>query len=87
MMHTSSTGRMSAKVAVAKAAPVDTSWRSRTALACAILAMMILSVGAMNMDWSEGVAMTLGQLAGMAAPLIVLSLLGWAIAATVTRRR
>jgi hypothetical protein len=31
--------------------------------------------------------MTLGQLAGMVAPLVVLMLLGWAIAAVVSRQR
>ena len=35
----------------------------RTALACAVLALMVLSLGAMNMDWSEGVAMTRSTLA------------------------
>jgi hypothetical protein len=83
MMHTSQTQRLSA----AKALPADSGWRSRTALACAILAVMIIGVGASTLDWSEGLAMTLGQLAGMVAPLFVLMLLGWAIAAVVSRQR
>jgi hypothetical protein len=83
MMHTSQPQR----AAVAKAIPSDSAWRSRTALACAVVAGMILGVGASARDWSEGLAMTLGQLAGMVAPLLVLMLLGWAIAATVSRQR
>ena len=65
--------------------PTNAPWRSRTALACAILAVMILGVGASTLDWSEGLALTLGQLAGMVAPLIVLGLLGWALAAVAGR--
>jgi hypothetical protein len=83
MMHTSQPQR----AAIAKTIPVDSAWRSRTALACAILALMIIGVGASTLDWSEGLAMTLGQLAGMVAPLVVLMLLGWAIAAVVSRQR
>jgi hypothetical protein len=82
MMHTSQPQR----VAIAKTPPSESAWRSRTALACAILAVMILGVGASTLDWSEGLAMALGQLAGMVAPLVVLMLLGWAIAATVSRQ-
>jgi hypothetical protein len=74
-------------MAVAKTIPDDSAWRSRTALACAILVVMVLGVGASTLDWSEGLAMTLGQLAGMVAPLVVLMLLGWAIAAVVSRQR
>jgi hypothetical protein len=83
MMHTSQPQR----VAVAKAIPSDSGWRSRTALACAVVAMMIIGVGAASLDWSEGLAMTLGQLAGMVAPLVVLMLLGWALVAVVSRQR
>jgi hypothetical protein len=83
MMHTSQLHR----IAATKTIPADSAWRSRTALACAILAVMILGVGASTLDWSEGLAMTLGQLAGMVAPLVVLMLLGWAIAAVVSRQR
>jgi hypothetical protein len=83
MMHVSQPQRAT----LVKATPDSPAWRSRTALACAVLALMILGAGAASLDWSEGLAMTLGQLAGMAAPLVVLSLLGWAIAAVVSRQR
>jgi hypothetical protein len=48
---------------------------------------MIIGAGAANLDWSAGLAMTLGQLAGMIAPLVVLILMGWALAAVVSRQR
>jgi hypothetical protein len=83
MMHFSQPQRVTA----AKTLPANPAWRSRTVLACAILALMILGAGAASLDWSEGLAMAAGQLAGMVAPLVVLSLLGWAIVAVVSRQR
>ncbi len=65
-------------VAVAKA---DQAWRGRTLIACSVLAGGVMAFGAANLDWSEGVAMALGQLAGMAAPLAVLAVVVWAAAA------
>jgi hypothetical protein len=70
-----------------KVVSADTSWRGRTALVCTILALMIIGVGAASLDWSTGLAMTLGQLAGMIAPLVVLMLMGWALASVVSRQR
>ena len=63
------------------------SWRGRTAMVCAILALMVLGLCAATLDWSEDLAMTLGQLAGMVAPFVVLGLIGWAVAAWVSRAR
>jgi hypothetical protein len=72
---------------LAKSVSEESGWRSRTALVCAILALMIGAVGAVGLDWSQGLAMSMGQLAGMVAPLVVLMLMGWAIAAVVSRQR
>ncbi len=46
----------------------------------------MLGVGALNLDWSEGAAMALGQLAGMIAPLAALGLGVWAAAAFAGRK-
>jgi hypothetical protein len=62
-------------------------WRGRTATACAILAIMVLGACASTLDWSEGLAMIVGQLAGMIAPLVALSLIGRAVVALVSRSR
>jgi hypothetical protein len=67
--------------------PANPTWRGRAILACAIVAFMVLGLCASTLDWREGLAMTLGQLAGMAAPLVVLSLIAWAVVALVSRRR
>ncbi|MDB5458938.1 MAG: hypothetical protein JWO72_679 [Caulobacteraceae bacterium] len=67
--------------------PTNAPWRSRTALACAVLAVMVLGGVASTLDWSEGLALTLGQLAGMVAPPIALSLIAWAIVAMAGRSR
>ncbi len=72
-------------IAVAKAD--DQAWRGRTLLACGLLGGGVLGVGALNLDWSEGAAMALGQLAGMMAPLAGLGLAVWAVAAVVGRSR
>lgn len=72
-------------VAVAKTD--DQAWRGRTLLACGLLGVGVLGVGAVNLDWSEGAAMALGQLAGMIAPLAGLGLAVWAVAALVGRSR
>jgi hypothetical protein len=71
-------------VAVAK---VDQAWRLRTLLVCALLAGVLLAVAAANLDWSEGPAMALGQLAGMAAPVAIVALVVWAAAALSARNR
>ena len=73
---TQASGLQSRMVSVPAAAP----WRSRTLLACTLVALMVLGLCASTLDWSEGLAMTLGQLAGMVAPLALLSLIGWGVA-------
>ena len=69
------------------APPANPAWRSRTLLACAILAFMVLGLCASTLDWSDGPVMALGELAGMIAPLAVLGLIGWAVVALVSRGR
>ena len=75
------------KAMAAKPHAAETAWRGRLALVCALLVLMVLGLGAAGLDWSAGPAMALGQLAGMAAPLVVLMLLGWALAAVCSRPR
>ena len=62
-------------VAVAKD---DQAWRGRTLIACSVLAGGVIALGAANLDWSEGLAMALGQLAGLTAPLAILGVTVWA---------
>jgi hypothetical protein len=71
-------------IAVAEA---DRAWRGRILLACIGLALAVIGVAALNLDWSEGAAMALGQLAGMVAPLAALGLVVWGAAAFAGRRR
>jgi hypothetical protein len=71
-------------VAVAKA---DQAWRGRTLIACSVLAGGVMALGAASLDWSEGAAMALGQLAGMAAPLAVIGAAVWAAAAFAGKKR
>jgi hypothetical protein len=72
-------------IAVAKSE--DHAWRGRTVVACTLLGLGVLGVGALNLDWSEGAAMALGQLAGMVAPLAALGLGVWGAAAFAGRKR
>lgn len=72
-------------VAIAKAQD-DQAWRGRTITACGLLAVGVLAAAAANLDWSEGAAMALGQLAGMVAPLVLLGAGIWGIAALVGRK-
>ncbi len=66
---------------VAAVAEVDDhAWRGRTILACALLGGGVIAIGAMNLDWSAGPAMALGQMAGMMAPLAVLGAVVWGVA-------
>jgi len=62
-------------------------WRGRTLLACTVLVLGVLAIGALNLDWTGGPAMALGQLAGMVAPLAAIGLAVWAGAAIAGRRR
>jgi hypothetical protein len=73
-------------IAVAKTAESDHAWRFRTLLACAFLALAVLTLGALELDWSEGLAMALGQMAGMAAPLVMLGVGIWALCAWIGRK-
>ncbi len=70
-------------ISVAKA---EQAWRGRTVIACGILAVAVVGVGAFNLDWSEGPAMALGQLAGMVAPLAALGAAVWGAAALAGRK-
>ena len=72
-------------IAVAKTE--DHAWRGRTVVACGILGLGVLAVGALNLDWSEGAAMALGQLAGMVAPLAALGAAIWGAAAFAGKKR
>ena len=72
-------------IAVAKAD--DHAWRGRPVLACTVLALGVLGVAALNLDWSEGAAMALGQLAGLVAPVAALGAAVWAAAAFASRGR
>ena len=73
-------------VAVAKTAEGDHAWRARTALACGLIATLIVALTALNLDWSEGMAMAFGELIGVIAPVALLVLGVWAIAALVGRK-
>lgn len=73
------------RVAVAKAEN-DHAWRGRTLAACGLLAAGVVSVVAANLDWSEGAAMALGQLAGMVAPLAIIGVCVWAAAVAIGRK-
>ena len=75
----------SRSIAVAKSD--DHAWRGRTLVACSVLGLGVLGIGALNLDWSEGAAMALGQLAGMVAPLAALGLGVWGAAAFAGRKR
>lgn len=72
-------------VAIAKTAD-DHAWRGRTLTACGLLAGGVVAVAACQLDWSEGAAMALGQLAGVIAPLVVLGLAVWCAAALIGRK-
>jgi hypothetical protein len=71
-------------IAVAKTE--DHAWRGRTLVACSVLALGVIGGGALNIDWSEGAAMALGQLAGMVTPLAALGLGVWCAAAFAGRK-
>jgi hypothetical protein len=64
----------------------DQAWRGRTLLACGMFAAGVIGLGAANLDWSEGLAMALGQLAGMVAPMAVLGAAIWGAAAWAGRK-
>jgi len=64
----------------------DHAWRGRTLVACSLLGLGVIGVGALNLDWSEGLDMALGQLAGMVTPLAALGLGVWGAVAFAGRR-
>ena len=72
-------------VAIAKAH--DQSWRGRTFLACSLAAAGVVALGAMNLDWSDGLDMALGQVAGLVAPLAAIGVAVWAVAASFGKNR
>ena len=65
----------------------DQAWRGRTLVACSLLGVGVIGFGAVNLDWSDGLAAALGQAAGMATPLVAIGLVVWAAAAGAARRR
>jgi hypothetical protein len=69
---------------VAKAPTGEFGWRVRGVMALAILA---LTIAAMSLDWSGSVAIALGELVGVIAPVIVLAIAAWTLAALSARRR
>ncbi len=71
-------------IAVAKAE--DQSWRGRTVMACGVMATGIMALGAAHLDWGQDPATSLGQLAGMAAPLAALSAAVWGVCAYIGRK-
>ena len=62
------------------------SWRGRTALACGVAVSGVVGVTAVSIDWSQGLAMGAGELAGIVAPLALISLGVWAVAALAGRK-
>ena len=82
MMHLS----QQRSLAVAKTAEADHAWRTRTALACGLVATLIVALTALNLDWSDGMAMAFGELIGVMAPVALIGLGVWAIAALVGRK-
>lgn len=72
---------------VAAVAKADQAWRGRTLLACSVMAGGVIALGAANLDWSEGLAMAMGQLAGLVTPVALLGAAVWAAAAFASRKR
>jgi hypothetical protein len=72
---------------IAAAKSDDNAWRGRIFLACSVLGLGVLGVGALNLDWSDGPAMALGQLAGMVSPLAALGAAVWGAAALAGKKR
>jgi hypothetical protein len=64
----------------------DQAWRGRVMLACGLLLVGLMAGGALNLDWSADPAMAAGQLAGMAAPVVLLAVAVWALASRVGRK-
>ncbi len=67
--------------------PSGDAWRTRTLLVVALMALALIGVSAIGLDWSEGPAMALGQLAGIVMVPAVFGVSFWAISAVIGRRR
>ena len=65
----------------------DQAWRGRILLAGTVLSLGVVGLAAASLDWSEGPAMALAQLAGMVTPLAGLGVLVWSAAALAGRKR
>ncbi len=72
--------------AVARPRP-GAAWRTRTLLVMLVMAAALIGVSAIGLDWSEGLAMALGQIAGIVMVPTVFGASFWAIAAIIGRRR
>lgn len=72
-------------VALAKAGE-DQTWRGRTALVCGVAASGVIGLTAISVDWSGGPAMAAGEMAGIFAPLALIGLGVWAVAAVALRK-
>jgi hypothetical protein len=72
-------------VAIAKAD--DQSWRRRTAMACSLMAMGVVGFSAARIDWSPDLAMSVGEFAGLVAPIAMIILAAWGLCAWVGGRR
>ena len=77
---------MPGDAAMAKLRPGD-AWRTRTLLVMIVMAAALIGVSAIGLDWSEGLAMALGQIAGIVMVPAVFGVSFWAIAALIGRRR
>jgi hypothetical protein len=64
----------------------DQAWRGRTFMACGLMGGGVIALAAANLDWSEGVAMALGQMAGLVTPVAALGALIWGAAAFIARK-
>ncbi|MEI9889759.1 MAG: hypothetical protein WDN45_03185 [Caulobacteraceae bacterium] len=78
--------RASPPRSVAIAKTEDQAWRGRTFLACSLLGVGVIGFGAVNLDWSDGVGMALGQVAGLVAPLAAIGVTVWAVAHTAGKK-
>ncbi len=76
---------MQSDAATTRSQPAD-GWRTRTLLVMVVVAAALIGVGAIGLDWSEGMAMALGQIAGIVMVPAVFGVSFWALAALIGRR-
>jgi hypothetical protein len=62
-------------------------WKGRTFAACGLAAAAAMGLAAANLDWSDDIAMSAGQLAGMTAPIAVIGLIVWLAVARTGHHR